>query len=184
MQREGIIEKNLTHGILDPMYPRLLTLREAARRLGLTVWGMRNVSGRTHSLCNFQTGARYTLTRKTLRFHQSQQEPSAIMALRSRTREKMIAALLEHGTVTGASQALNISRMSFFRSLQEADFQLEYNKRGEHSLKMQSRASEILRGGCRGLASDMSDTEAHPGARVSAASRLLTSPLEPLKLRS
>ena len=41
MQREGIIEKNLTHGILDPMYPRLLTLREAARRLGLTVWGMR-----------------------------------------------------------------------------------------------------------------------------------------------
>jgi hypothetical protein len=38
MQRTGIVEKKMDRGIVDPM---LLTLKQAAKRLGLTEWAMR-----------------------------------------------------------------------------------------------------------------------------------------------
>jgi hypothetical protein len=40
-KRSGIIEKKQAHGIHNPMGPRLLTLKQAAEWLGLTVWAMR-----------------------------------------------------------------------------------------------------------------------------------------------
>lgn len=41
MKRTGIIEKNMTQGINNPILPRLLTLKKAADYLGLTVWALR-----------------------------------------------------------------------------------------------------------------------------------------------
>ena len=40
-KRTGIKEKLKAHRTLNPMTPRLLPLKEAARWLGLTVWAMR-----------------------------------------------------------------------------------------------------------------------------------------------
>lgn len=97
-----------------------------------------------------------------------------LMALRSRTREKMIAALLEHGSVTDASQALNISRASIHRSLLEEDFKRELK---EARRALVDRAITKLERYCADaveiLKEVMSDTEAHPGTRASAATRLL-----------
>ena len=41
MKRQGIIDSQKAQGIGNPMSPRLLTLKDAAQWLGLTVWGMR-----------------------------------------------------------------------------------------------------------------------------------------------
>ncbi len=41
MKRVGIIEKKPAQRIGNPMAPRLLPLKEAARWLGLTTWAMR-----------------------------------------------------------------------------------------------------------------------------------------------
>jgi len=41
MKRAGIIEKKRAHGISNPVAPRLLTLKQAAEWLGLSVWAMR-----------------------------------------------------------------------------------------------------------------------------------------------
>lgn len=41
MERIGIIEKKPAQGITNPLHPRLLTIKKAAERLGLTVWAMR-----------------------------------------------------------------------------------------------------------------------------------------------
>lgn len=40
-KRTGIIEKKQAQGIHNPLAPRLLTLKQAAEWLGLTVWAMR-----------------------------------------------------------------------------------------------------------------------------------------------
>ena len=40
-KRTGITEKKQAHWIGNPVSPRLLPLKEAARWLGLTVWAMR-----------------------------------------------------------------------------------------------------------------------------------------------
>lgn len=40
-KRTGIIEKKTAQRISNPLGPRLLTLKDAARYLGLTVWAMR-----------------------------------------------------------------------------------------------------------------------------------------------
>lgn len=40
-KRTGITEKKQAHWIHSPMSPRLLTLKQAAEWLGLTVWAMR-----------------------------------------------------------------------------------------------------------------------------------------------
>jgi len=41
LKRTGIIEKKTAQGISNPMFPRLLPLKQAAQYLGLTVWAMR-----------------------------------------------------------------------------------------------------------------------------------------------
>ena len=41
MKRAGIIEKKKAQGIYNPVAPRLLTLKQAAEWLGLSVWAMR-----------------------------------------------------------------------------------------------------------------------------------------------
>jgi hypothetical protein len=41
MKRSGTIEKISARRIPNPMVPRLLPLKEAAKYLGLTVWAMR-----------------------------------------------------------------------------------------------------------------------------------------------
>ena len=41
MKRQGIKASQKAQGIQNPMSPRLLTLKDAAQWLGLTVWGMR-----------------------------------------------------------------------------------------------------------------------------------------------
>ena len=41
LKRSGITEKKTAQRITYPMSPRLLTLKDAAQWLGLTVWGMR-----------------------------------------------------------------------------------------------------------------------------------------------
>lgn len=40
-QRTGIIEKSTAQGTIIPMSPRLLSLKDAASHLGLSVWAMR-----------------------------------------------------------------------------------------------------------------------------------------------
>ena len=40
-KRTGITHKKTAQGIVNPMLPRLLPLKEAASYLGLTVWGIR-----------------------------------------------------------------------------------------------------------------------------------------------
>jgi len=40
-KRSGIIEKNKAQGILNPSGPRLLTIKQASKHLGLTVWAVR-----------------------------------------------------------------------------------------------------------------------------------------------
>ncbi|MFH0807595.1 MAG: hypothetical protein V2A57_04195 [Elusimicrobiota bacterium] len=41
LKRTGIIEKKTAQGISNPMFPRLLPLKQAAQYLGLTTWAMR-----------------------------------------------------------------------------------------------------------------------------------------------
>lgn len=41
LKRTGIIEKKTAQGICNPMFPRLLPLKQAAQYLGLTTWAMR-----------------------------------------------------------------------------------------------------------------------------------------------
>lgn len=40
-KRTGINKKKMAQGIVNPSFPRLLTLKDAAAWLGLTVWAMR-----------------------------------------------------------------------------------------------------------------------------------------------
>ena len=40
-RRRGIVEKKARQRVWNPMIPRLLPLKEAAKWLGLTVWAMR-----------------------------------------------------------------------------------------------------------------------------------------------
>jgi len=40
-KRIGMIEKKTAQGIVNPMCPRLLPLKNAAEVLGLTIWAMR-----------------------------------------------------------------------------------------------------------------------------------------------
>ena len=40
-ERSGKIEKKAAQGISNPQSPRLLPLKQAAERLGLTTWAMR-----------------------------------------------------------------------------------------------------------------------------------------------
>ena len=41
MQRTGIKEKNMAQGINNPNHPRLMPLKIAAEKLGLTLWALR-----------------------------------------------------------------------------------------------------------------------------------------------
>ena len=41
MQRTGIVEKKIEQGIHNPNHPRLMPLKTAAERLGLTLWALR-----------------------------------------------------------------------------------------------------------------------------------------------
>ncbi len=40
-KRIGMIEKKTAQGIVNPMCPRLMSLKKAAEYLGLTTWAMR-----------------------------------------------------------------------------------------------------------------------------------------------
>lgn len=67
MKRIGTIEKKRAPGIVDPLSPRLLPLKDAATWLGITTWAMRERIWRGDlPVVRFPGGRKMFLDRKDL----------------------------------------------------------------------------------------------------------------------
>ena len=92
-----------------------------------------------------------------------------------RTRqEQALIALLEQPTIKEAAEASGISQPTLFRFLQDKDFRAEYHKAKKALLDAALGDLQKATGRAVAVLSEiMEDTEATPGARVSAAKAVL-----------
>ena len=94
---------------------------------------------------------------------------------RKSRKEAALIALLTQPTVKQAAEASGISQPSLFRFLQDKDFRAEYHKAKKALLDAALGDLQKATGRAVAVLSEiMEDTEATPGARVSAAKAVLS----------
>lgn len=90
------------------------------------------------------------------------------------TNEKLLEMLLVHGGATGAAAALNISRNTVFKRLQDPLFRAQYDRlQGTIIATTTAALADCLGDAVNALRAVLSDPEASTGLKIQAADSLL-----------
>lgn len=98
------------------------------------------------------------------------------MSKKSVNNEKIIAALIQHGTIKGAAEATGISSRTIYdRMTNDRDFQAEYSE-AKNSLvrKAVFSITKKVSAAVEAVAEIMNDKEVNPAVRLQAAQALIT----------
>lgn len=96
------------------------------------------------------------------------------MAKRKSTDEQIIAALLQHGTISAAAQACGVSTRTVYERMNEQNFQAEYREaRTDILRKAAFSIAEKLSGAIETVWQIQNDKSVSPAVRVQAAQTII-----------
>lgn len=89
--------------------------------------------------------------------------------------EAIISALLQHGTITAAAKALNVSQRTIYDRMKEPDFEADYSAaRADILLSAVSGFNKKLSSAIDEVEKIMTDDAVNPATRLQAAQTIIT----------
>lgn len=89
--------------------------------------------------------------------------------------EVIISALLQHGTITAAAKALNVSQRTIYDRMKEPDFEADYSAaRADILLSAVSGFNKKLSSAIDEVEKIMTDDAVNPATRLQAAQTIIT----------